>query len=37
MKTIRALIGVARCACSLLECAYSHQVAPVEFQLGAGL
>lgn len=37
MKTLLALIGVARCACSLLQCAYSHQVSPAEFQFWGGL
>ena len=37
MKTLLALFGVARCACSLMQCAYSHQVVPAEFQFGGGL
>jgi len=37
MKTLLALFGVARCACSLMECAYSHQVPPAEFQFGGCL
>lgn len=37
MKTLFALISVARCACSLMQCAYSHQVTPAEFQFGGGL
>lgn len=37
MKTLFALIRVARCACSLMECAYSHQVPPAEFQFGGAL
>ena len=37
MKTLLALIAVARCACSLMQCAYSSQMAPVEYQFGGGL
>jgi len=37
MKTLLALFGVARCACSLMQCAYSHQVTPAEFQFGGVL
>lgn len=37
MKTITALIDLARCAVALLECASLHQVTPVEFQFGGGL
>jgi hypothetical protein len=37
MKTFFALIGVARSACSLMQCAYSHQVMPAEYQFGGGL
>jgi hypothetical protein len=37
MKTVIALIGVARSACSLIQCAYSSQVAPFEYQFGSGL
>lgn len=37
MKTLLALFGVAHCACSLMQCAYSHQVPPAEFQFGGGL
>ncbi|SDI56197.1 hypothetical protein SAMN05216605_114172 [Pseudomonas abietaniphila] len=37
MKTLLALISVARCACSLMQCAYSHQVPPADFQFGGVL
>jgi hypothetical protein len=37
MKTLFALIAVARCACSLMQCAYSNQMDPVEYQFGGGL
>lgn len=37
MKTLVALIGLARCACSLLESGYPHQLVPTEFKFGGGL
>jgi hypothetical protein len=37
MKTLLALVALARCAVTLLECTYSDQVAPVEFQFGGGV
>jgi hypothetical protein len=37
MKTLFALIAVARCACSLMECSYSIQAVPVEYQFGSSL
>jgi hypothetical protein len=37
MNTINALIRFICCATLLTECAYSHQLRPVEFQFGGGL
>lgn len=37
MNTLLALVALARCVVTLLECTYSHQVAPAEFQFGGGL
>lgn len=37
MKTMFALLCVARSACSLIQCGYTNQVEPFEYQFGAGL
>lgn len=37
MKIFQALIQVFCCAVFLMECGYSHQVSPVEFQFGGAL
>lgn len=37
MKTMIALVALARRAVTVLECTYSQQVAPVEFQFEGAL